>query len=179
MVWERLFSRLLAVLMFSMSQSAFQALIILGFQLLAFSGIALGQVVGGLQDADGPQFTIEQMTSPMGDAATLLTRVASQPSTDPPSMMPELRIAIDNGFAWQGEVYFWSSPVFAHNPLYFEQTKLERYGWDSPRCLHPAMSAIHFYGSLGSLPVKALFTPPHRCVSTVNNDRPGTCRLSY
>ena len=73
------------------------------------------------------------------------------------------------------ETYTYISPVFYHKPLYFEQPNLERYGQGTYRCLQPAASSIHFFGTIPLLPYKALTQHPCEKHYTLGNQRPGNC----
>ncbi len=73
------------------------------------------------------------------------------------------------------ECYSFISPVFYHKPLYFEQPNLERYGQGTYRCLQPAASSIHFFGTIPLLPYKMLTQNPCEKHYTLGNQRPGNC----
>jgi len=59
-----------------------------------------------------------------------------------------------------------NTQVFHHNPLYFEETNLERCG-QSHGCLTTAVSAAHFATSLAFLPYQAAVTCPDSCVTSL------------
>ncbi len=73
------------------------------------------------------------------------------------------------------ENYTYISPVFYHKPLYFEQPNLERYGQGTYRCIQPAASSIHFFGTIPLLPYKMLKQSPCENLYTLGNQRPGNC----
>ncbi|MFO0925503.1 MAG: hypothetical protein U0736_00470 [Gemmataceae bacterium] len=63
---------------------------------------------------------------------------------------------------------FVSVPI-CHNPLYFEERSVERYGWSVPG-LQPAVSTLHFYLNFLALPVQVLMWPP--CSTACANGLP-------
>ena len=67
----------------------------------------------------------------------------------------------------------WLAPNFAHNPLYFEETQLERYG--NRRPLQLFHSGLHFFGTLPILPYKMGADHPYECQYTYGTYRPGDC----
>jgi hypothetical protein len=88
---------------------------------------------------------------------------------------------------WPVACFNWDATCFYHNPLYFEEVNLERYGYQCGDkwccttcgreccCLQPAASAAHFYGSLLALPYCMLVNCPGDCVYTLGHYRPGDC----
>lgn len=77
--------------------------------------------------------------------------------------------------AWQGDIYCWTAPDFYHNPLYFEQVNLERYGQGTYTCLQPAASAAHFFATIPVLPYKIGGQDWNERVYTLGHRRPGNC----
>jgi hypothetical protein len=67
--------------------------------------------------------------------------------------------------------------VFAHQPIYFEDMNLERCGLSCGCCLQPAVSGLHFFGSVALLPYKLLVSPPCSCVYPPGECGPG-CHFS-
>lgn len=55
--------------------------------------------------------------------------------------------------------------AFCHNPLYFEQVLLERYGM-SLGIMQDVVSAGYFFGSVAMLPYKMVMDGPRQCVTT-------------
>jgi hypothetical protein len=87
---------------------------------------------------------------------------------------------------WPTYAYNWDATCFYHNPLYFEEANLERYGYQcgdrcccctcgQECCLQPAASAAHFYGALLALPYCMCEQCPGDCVYTLGHYRPGDC----
>ena len=52
---------------------------------------------------------------------------------------------------------------FCHEPLYFEEERLERHG-HSHGVFQPAFSAVHFFGTTGLLPYKMVVEKPRQCL---------------
>ena len=77
---------------------------------------------------------------------------------------------------WAAISYAWEAPVARHQPLYFEDIELERYGNEYP-IIQPALSAAHFYGSFASLPYQASLPDNawFHCVHDLGYNRPGNC----
>ena len=87
---------------------------------------------------------------------------------------------------WTVAYYNWDATCFYHNPLYFEEANLERYGYQCGDrscccscgrecCLQPAASAAHFYGAVLALPYCMFEQCPGDCVYTLGHYRPGDC----
>lgn len=75
-----------------------------------------------------------------------------------------------------GNVVLWAAPKFHHQPLYFEQPMLERYGHHvHGNCVQSVISAAHFFGSIPLLPYKLGANPPLSCDYTLGHWRPGNC----
>ena len=70
--------------------------------------------------------------------------------------------------------YYWTATAFAHRPLYFEEVNVERYGHNAG-CLQPAISAVHFFGTIPILPYKMGQDHPNECVYSLGHSRPGDC----
>jgi hypothetical protein len=70
--------------------------------------------------------------------------------------------------------YYWTATSFCHQPLYFEEVNVERYGHNAG-CLQPAFSAAHFFVTIPMLPYKMGMDHPCDCVYTLGHSRPGDC----
>ena len=72
------------------------------------------------------------------------------------------------------EYFFqWTASGLTHNPLYFEDVSLERYG--HTRLFQPVFSGIHFYANVFALPYKIGVDGPRECIYTLGYKRPGRC----
>jgi|GEM_PF-5050860 hypothetical protein len=75
---------------------------------------------------------------------------------------------------WGGSSYTWVAPNFSHQPLYFEQANLERYGHHHG-IYQPAISGAHFFSSVAILPYKVGAYRPCEEIYTLGHYRPGDC----
>lgn len=98
----------------------------------------------------------------------------------------QINQASDYARCWPVANYNWEATCFYHNPLYFEEVNLERYGYQCGDrccccscgrecCLQPIASAGHFYGSVLALPYCMAVDCPGDCVYTLGHYRPGNC----
>ena len=71
--------------------------------------------------------------------------------------------------------FTWAAPNFYHQPLYFEQPYLERFGAGPHRALQPWTSALGFYSRIPLLPFAMLKQPPTSRDYTLGYKRPGDC----
>lgn len=76
---------------------------------------------------------------------------------------------------WPTFNYQWNATSFCHQPLYFEEINLERYGYGCSPCLQPAVSAAHFFATVPALPYCLAATCPTECIYTLGYYRPGSC----
>jgi hypothetical protein len=91
---------------------------------------------------------------------------------------PSVRIFKDEVFGERmiaGTSYTWAAPALYHNPLYFEQVNLERYGQGPHRLIQPAYSAAHFFVTIAQLPYHLGAEPPREHVYVLGHYRPGSC----
>lgn len=77
---------------------------------------------------------------------------------------------------WVGLRYCWDAPVFAHQPLYFEEVNLERYGYGPRhlRVVQPVLSGAHFFATVPVLPYHLGATPVRQSVYALGHYRPGS-----
>jgi hypothetical protein len=66
----------------------------------------------------------------------------------------------------------WEAPAVCHQPLYFEDINLERYGYKIP-LIQPAISAAHFFGRVPLLPYMIVSEGHRKCQYTLGHYRPG------
>jgi hypothetical protein len=69
----------------------------------------------------------------------------------------------------------WKASGACHNPLYFEQVQLERYGHETGPVLQPLISSAHFLLTIPMLPYKMAINPPNECQYALGYYRPGDC----
>lgn len=72
-------------------------------------------------------------------------------------------------------VYAWEATNFKHNPLYFEDAPLERYGHSLPEFLQPIASIGRFSGQLAFMPYQMTIHPLCSKVSPLGWYSPGDC----
>lgn len=125
-----------------------------------------------------PKITLESITGPLKAQDEIFSKLNITPSavTTNPEVAPEQRfdfLSDGSSAAWQDDVYCWTAPAFFHHPLYFEQVNLERYGQGTYRCLQPAASAAHFFGTLPILPYKIGGQAWDERLYTLGHGRPG------
>ena len=75
---------------------------------------------------------------------------------------------------WPAGNLQWTAPQLSHQPLYFDDVPLERYGQTACPLLQPALSAGRFFGTLAAMPYKLVVDHPYGCVSTLGTYRPGS-----
>jgi hypothetical protein len=68
----------------------------------------------------------------------------------------------------------WVAPVFCHQPLYFEDTMLERHGHEKYPKLTPMLSGARFYTTAFFSPYLAVLRPPLKDISNAGHYRPGS-----
>jgi hypothetical protein len=73
-----------------------------------------------------------------------------------------------------GTVTYQASGL-CHNPLYFEDVQLERYGHEHGPVLQPVLSTAHFFTNVAILPYKMGIHPPNECQYALGYYRPGSC----
>lgn len=69
--------------------------------------------------------------------------------------------------------YNWQASAFCHQPLYFEDANLERYGYGYGMA-QPVVSGVKFFLTVPILPYKSWIEPPHECIYTLGHYRPGS-----
>ena len=79
------------------------------------------------------------------------------------------------GRDWAETQFNWAPTELAHQPLYFDELALERYGQTVAPRLQPVISGAHFFGTFAILPYKMGLDRAHDCVYTLGHYRPGSC----
>lgn len=123
-----------------------------------------------------PLLNTESMIGPLQSAESLFSRLnVSDGLQDVASPARSGPRADEADYLWPPALYTWVSPVFHHNPLYFEQPNLERYGIGRARVVQPLLSSVHFFGSIPLVPYKTLTHHPRERVYSLGQARPGDC----
>ncbi|MDO4550682.1 MAG: hypothetical protein Q4C96_05470 [Planctomycetia bacterium] len=74
-----------------------------------------------------------------------------------------------------GTQFTWTAPNVCHNPLYFEQPDLERYGHSAGPILQPILSGAQFILTIPALPSLVAMNPVNECQYPLGHYRPGSC----
>jgi hypothetical protein len=74
---------------------------------------------------------------------------------------------------WQGMAYYWDASHLIHQPLYFEDINLERYGY-SFGVAQPFVSAVRFFSRIPLLPYAMTVHPPWKAEYALGYWRPGS-----
>ena len=75
---------------------------------------------------------------------------------------------------WALESKTWTAPVFCHQPLFFEDTMLERHGQERLPCLQPLLSGFRFFSDVVFQPYQAYLHPPLQERASAGHYRPGS-----
>jgi hypothetical protein len=75
---------------------------------------------------------------------------------------------------WVPTQFSWAATEFWHWPLYFDDVQLERYGQMRHPLLQPALSGVHFFGTIPILPYKMGIDRPFDSIATLGYYRPGS-----
>ena len=71
--------------------------------------------------------------------------------------------------------FHWEATNFFHQPLYFDDTPLERYGQSLCPAAQPAISGSRFFLTFPAIPYKIGVDRTHDCITTLGLYRPGEC----
>lgn len=75
--------------------------------------------------------------------------------------------------------FHWRATNFSHQPLYFDDQILERYGQTFCPCLQPIISGGKFFAALTSMPYRMWINRTHDCMTTLGYHRPGSAMPCY
>ena len=78
---------------------------------------------------------------------------------------------------WAQTACLWHASMLCHQPLYFEEVNLERYGYSTPLTYftQPFVSAGRFFVSVPALPYMMTAEPVWQTTYTLGEYRPGSC----
>ncbi|QDV70172.1 hypothetical protein Poly24_38910 [Rosistilla carotiformis] len=76
---------------------------------------------------------------------------------------------------WTPSTMTWKASNLCHNPLYFEEVQLERYGHSAGPIKQPLISTAHFFVNIAVLPYKMGIHPATECQYALGYYRPGNC----
>ena len=89
-----------------------------------------------------------------------------------PLVTPEDRFPVRQ---FAGTQFTWTASNLCHNPLYFEQPDVERYGHSAGPVLQPILSGAQFLLTIPYMPSLLAMNPPNECVYPLGHYRPGSC----
>lgn len=172
---------------------------------LGSAGCGLAISWGVVQGQDASELTLDvQVTEPVGEGSTSdvdtekpVRSICPSPN-DPktglkplsaipigvkptPGVLPEdcTQTLFTQQVAAEGlEVnsqFHWQPTNFFHQPLYFDDQPLERYGQTVHPLIQPAMSGTKFFATFPIVPYKMGFQGIHDCVTPMGYYRPGSC----
>jgi hypothetical protein len=128
----------------------------------------------------GSPFMIDFRQRPIIEVTTnILPRSPNVPDDVAEARLNELgNVSYDSVLMrhWMGLRYCWDAPVLYHQPLYFEQVNLERYGYGPRhlRAIQPVLSGAHFFATVPTLPYQIASGPLHRAEYALGHYRPGS-----
>lgn len=79
------------------------------------------------------------------------------------------------GRHWLPMTMTWKASAICHNPLYFEEVQLERYGHSAGPITQPVLSGAHFFFNIAALPYKMGIHPMNECMYPLGTYREGNC----
>ena len=75
---------------------------------------------------------------------------------------------------WNLDTKTWNAPVFCHQPVYFEDTMLERHGHERAPCIQPLLAGTRFFSDVIFLPYNAYLQRPLEERYNTGHYRPGS-----
>jgi hypothetical protein len=75
---------------------------------------------------------------------------------------------------WTKKQLLWAASEMAHQPLYFDDVPLERYGQTCHPLVQPLVSGALFFGTFPVMPYKIGLDHPYDLISTLGYYRPGS-----
>ena len=81
---------------------------------------------------------------------------------------------LDSHKPWPPTQFNWAPSELYHQPLYFDDTPLERYGQSAPCLLQPWLSGAHFFACFPLMPYKLGLDRTHDRISTLGYYRAGS-----
>ena len=75
--------------------------------------------------------------------------------------------------------FHWKATELSHQPLYFDDQILERYGQTIAPCVQPVISGAKFFGTLPSMPYRMWINRTHDYRTTLGYHRPGSATPCY
>lgn len=161
---------------------------LLGVFLLAGTVLAEEAVPGndgtviGVRVAQAPRQSLRQ--SPPWEKPTRQIGLDVQP---PPGRLPDdsfaelipaaarAPVAAEPTRGWGPAALHWAPSEIVHQPLYFDDQSLERYGQTFCPVVQPLVSGARFFGTFPVMPYLIGVDRPYDCISTAGYVRAGRC----
>jgi hypothetical protein len=80
---------------------------------------------------------------------------------------------------WHTTTFAWTAASSCHNPIYFDDEQLERYGHSWGPVKQTAVSAVKFFATVPLVPYFMGVNPPNECIYELGQFRPGSCAPYY
>jgi hypothetical protein len=80
---------------------------------------------------------------------------------------------------WHCTTFAWTAAATCHNPIYFEDEQLERYGHSWGPVKQTTISAVRFFATVPLVPYFMGVYPPNECIYDLGQYRPGSCAPYY
>jgi hypothetical protein len=80
---------------------------------------------------------------------------------------------------WRSITFAWTAAATSHNPLYFEDEQLERYGNGFGPVTQSAVSAVRFFATAPLVPYFMGVYQPNEDIYDLGQYRPGSCAPFY
>jgi len=133
----------------------------------------------GLEESMGPDpldVPITELSVDISPPKPTEDQVVDLPPDDAAQKFADFGPPIDGRIAYRGwpvAPFGWEATGYCHQPLYFQQINVERYGYGHHHVLQPFVCAAHFFGTIPTIPYQVVAMPPHECVYTLGKYRPG------
>jgi len=122
----------------------------------------------------------EQLQSALKPLAKISLQIAPTGDKLPPCCFGDAKVGLNerfyctHGARSPARFYMhWLPSELAHNPAYFQDVALARYGQGRSPCVQPFVSGAKFIGTAFSLPYRMGVDHPHDLVYTLGYERPG------
>jgi hypothetical protein len=80
---------------------------------------------------------------------------------------------------WHRITFAWTAASTCHNPVYFDDEQLERYGHSWGPVKQTAVSAVQFFATVPLVPYFMGVYPPNECIYDLGQYQPGSCAPYY
>ncbi len=119
------------------------------------------------------QESLEPIYADLKPIGAVSVAIQASPGLLPTNFAAERFKEESAGRAWAEVVFSWEAPALCHNPLYFEEANVERYGYRTP-FFQPVVSAANFFTHVPALPYLMGAERPRDCIYTLGYYRPGS-----